>query len=61
MNEAPRSAEVDVMIRSEEDRDQQAIWQVNRAAFETQAEATLVDALRDGNSFCSGMPWLPES
>lgn len=35
-----------VKIRPEEPADGAAVWAVNRAAFETQAEADLVDALR---------------
>lgn len=35
-------------IRPEISEDLHAVWQVNRAAFETAAEANLVDALRDG-------------
>ena len=35
-------------IRSETTADRQAIWDLNRAAFDTEAEADLVDALRDG-------------
>ncbi len=38
---------INLLIRPEECRDRQAVWQVNRAAFETDAEANLVDALRD--------------
>jgi putative acetyltransferase len=37
-----------VVIRSEAASDLDAIRQVNRAAFESDAEANLVDALRDG-------------
>jgi putative acetyltransferase len=37
-----------VAIRPETGQDQKAIWSVNRAAFEGDAEANLVDALRDG-------------
>ena len=37
-----------IVIRPETKQDRQAVWNVNRAAFETDAEATLVDALRDG-------------
>jgi len=37
-----------VMIRPEADHDLAAIWNVNQAAFEGDAEANLVDALRDG-------------
>lgn len=36
------------MIRPEPESDRQAIWSVNLAAFDTEAEAELVDALRDG-------------
>ena len=39
---------MDVEIRPESDQDRQAVWNVNRAAFETEEEANLVDALRDG-------------
>lgn len=35
-------------IRAETASDIQAIWNLNRAAFGTDAEANLVDALRDG-------------
>ena len=35
-------------IRPETDQDRQAVWNVNRAAFGADAEAKLVDALRDG-------------
>lgn len=35
-------------IRSEQERDRAAIWAVNSAAFEGEAEAKLVEALRDG-------------
>lgn len=41
-------AEMTVAIRPETGQDQKAIWSVNRAAFEGDAEANLVDALRDG-------------
>lgn len=37
-----------VAIRPEADQDRAAIWNVNQAAFEGDAEANLVDALRDG-------------
>jgi len=37
-----------IVIRPEIEQDRQAIWNVNRAAFESDAEANLVDALRDG-------------
>jgi len=37
-----------IVIRPETEQDRQAVWSVNRAAFETDAEADLVDALRDG-------------
>jgi putative acetyltransferase len=37
-----------VAIRPEADQDRAAIWSVNQAAFEGDAEANLVDALRDG-------------
>ena len=36
-------------IRAEVDGDCEAIWAVNRSAFETDAEANLVNALRDGD------------
>lgn len=39
---------MNVTIRPETIEDQQSIWNVNRAAFESDAEANLVDALRDG-------------
>ena len=35
-------------IRPETGQDREAIWNVNRSAFESDAEANLVDALRDG-------------
>lgn len=38
---------VSVVIRPEIEADRQAIWNVNRAAFDSEAEANLVDALRD--------------
>jgi putative acetyltransferase len=38
---------IDPLIHSEDAGDRQAVWQVNRAAFPTEAEANLVDALRD--------------
>ena len=37
-----------IVIRPETEQDRQAVWDVNRAAFESDAEANLVDALRDG-------------
>jgi len=37
-----------VVVRPEEDSDRQAVCNVNRTAFETEEEANLVDALRDG-------------
>lgn len=40
-----------VVIRPETGQDQEAIWSVNQAAFEGDAEANLVDALRDGRFF----------
>jgi len=39
---------MNVVIRPETIQDQEAIWSVNQAAFEGDAEANLVDALRDG-------------
>lgn len=36
------------LIRPERDSGRPAIWSVNRAAFDTEAEAELVDVLRDG-------------
>ena len=38
----------DITIRQEVESDRQAIWKVNRSAFEYDDEANLVDALRDG-------------
>ena len=35
-------------IRPETNEDAKCVWNVNRNAFETEAEANLVDALRDG-------------
>ena len=41
-------------IRKEKDSDKEKIWKVNAEAFETEAEANLVNALRDsGISFIS--------
>ncbi len=37
-----------IEIRSEKNNDRDAVWRINSAAFETDAEAILVDALRDG-------------
>ena len=37
-----------ITVRPESDVDREAIWNVNRAAFDSEAEANLVDALRDG-------------
>lgn len=37
-----------INIRPENNADRAAVWNVNRAAFPTDAEADLVDALRDG-------------
>ncbi|GAH17371.1 unnamed protein product, partial [marine sediment metagenome] len=34
-------------IRKEKDSDIEGIWKVNAEAFETEAEANLVNALRD--------------
>ena len=43
-----------MIIRKEKDSDKEKVWQVNAAAFESEAEATLVNALRDsGISFIS--------
>ncbi len=39
---------MNVIIRPETDQDRAAIWHANQAAFEGNAEADLVDALRDG-------------
>jgi putative acetyltransferase len=39
---------VNTTIRPEQNDDRKAIWSVNRAAFKTDAEADLVDALREG-------------
>jgi putative acetyltransferase len=36
-----------MQIRTETDRDRQAVWDVNSAAFDSELEANLVDALRD--------------
>lgn len=35
-----------MIIRKEQQADQKAVWRINAEAFETQAEANLVDALR---------------
>ena len=40
-------------IRKEKDSDKEIIWKVNAEAFETEAEANLVNALRD-----SGIPFI---
>ena len=40
-------------IRKEKDSDKEKIWKVNAEAFETEAEANLVNALRD-----SGIPFI---
>ncbi|MBW3598835.1 MAG: hypothetical protein KY475_16360, partial [Planctomycetes bacterium] len=37
---------MNIAMRPEQNDDGEAIWNVNRAAFETDAEAHLVDALR---------------
>lgn len=37
----------EVLIRPETDGDRHAVWTVNRIAFESDSEPTLVDALRD--------------
>jgi len=37
-----------IVIRPETEQDRQAVWNVNRAAFDSDTEADLVDALRDG-------------
>lgn len=37
-----------LVIHSESDQDRAAIWNVNQAAFGGDAEANLIDALRDG-------------
>ena len=43
-----------MIIRKEKDSDKEKIWQVNAAAFESEAEANLVNVLRDsGISFIS--------
>ena len=43
-----------MIIRKEKDSDKEKVWQVNAAAFESEAEANLVNALRDsGISFIS--------
>ena len=36
-----------MLIRAEKENDQDAVFAVNISAFETQAEATLVDVLRE--------------
>lgn len=38
-----------IEIRMESGADQQSIWRVNRTAFPTDAEANVVDALREGS------------
>ncbi len=38
-------------IRREKDSDKERIWKVNAEAFETEAEANLVNALRDSGSY----------
>jgi putative acetyltransferase len=43
-----QSGKTDVEIRLESAADRQGVWNVNRAAFSTETEAKLVDALRDG-------------
>ncbi len=40
-------------IRKEKDSDKEKIWKVNAEVFETEAEANLVNALRD-----SGIPFI---
>lgn len=35
-------------IRPETTQDREATWKVNRSAFDSDAEASLVDALREG-------------
>jgi putative acetyltransferase len=37
-----------LLIRPENDSDRDAVWNVNQQAFGNDAEANLVDALRDG-------------
>lgn len=39
---------MNIVIRPEADQDRAAIWSVNQSAFEGDAEANLVDSLRDG-------------
>ncbi len=40
-------------VRKEKDSDKDNIWKVNSEAFETEAEANLLNALRD-----SGIPFI---
>ena len=42
-------------IRIEQPSDRQAIWDVNRIAFDSDAEAKLVDELRAGASLLVGL------
>ncbi len=42
-----------MIIRKEKDYDKENIWKVNAEAFETEAEANLVNVLRD-----SGTPFI---
>jgi len=43
----PQGGNLDVEIRPETAADRQGVWNVNRAAFPTDAESKLVDALRN--------------
>jgi putative acetyltransferase len=46
---------MNVRIRPETATDQTAIWNVNQAAFETDAESRLIDELRTGGYVCQSI------
>jgi putative acetyltransferase len=39
---------MEIVVRSENENDRKSVWDINRAAFDSEDEANLVDALRDG-------------
>jgi putative acetyltransferase len=49
-----------VVIRSESDKDREAIWALNREAFNRDAEANLVDAIRQSPGFVPSLSLVAE-
>ncbi len=52
---------MDILVRKEQTTDFDAVYEINKNAFETNEEADLVNRLRNSNSFVSDLSLVAES